>query len=164
VWINDDTYALTVKHNNENERHFYIKVYLQLKSVPEYHGNITFNVLNRWDAWAMVDTGATRSAITTRMVKRMGLTPFDKTEYRHAKGIAESPVYLFDVLFPDDKEFEDIEAVELDDCHDCDFIIGMNILSQGDMAITNVDGKMAFSFISPPIGEYIDFELYIGNN
>jgi hypothetical protein len=39
----------------------------------------------------------------------------------------------------------------------------MNIISQGDMAITSVNGKMAFSFRCPPAEKYIDFEDELNN-
>ena len=48
--------------------------------------------------------------------------------------------------------------LEISDDHNYDFLIGMNILSLGDMALTRVDGIAAFSFRVPPAGRYIEFE------
>jgi predicted aspartyl protease len=160
VWITDDVYALTIKNDNEKQKHIFFKVMLQLKKLPETCGNYTWHLSESWEAWAMVDTGATVSAVTGRMVERMGLESQGDTEITHAMGKAKSRLYVFDVIFPGDKEFENIEAVELSDDHNCDFLIGMDILSQGDTAITSVNGKLAFSFLSPPRERYIDFELY----
>ena len=92
------------------------------------------------------------------MAKSMSLKPYREQKFNYAKGGSVSPVYFFDVVFPKDKLFKNIEAVETDDSQDCDFLIGMNILSQGDMALTWVNGKMAFSFRTPPAEKYIDFE------
>jgi len=90
-------------------------------------------------------------------MKRMGLIPHGETTISHAMGKTKTPTYLFDVVFPFEKEFENIEVVEIGNSDDCDFLIGMNILKQGDMAFTSVDGKMCFSFICPPREKYIDF-------
>jgi len=38
-----------------------------------------------------------------------------------------------------------------------DFIIGMNILRMGDMALTNAKGSSVFSFRIPPAETQIDF-------
>lgn len=160
MWITDDLYALTVKNDNEELKHIYFKVKLQLKKLPETCGKFTWHLSENWEAWAMVDTGATVSCITGRMVERMGLESQGEADFIHAKGKAKSRLYVFDVIFPGDKEFANIEAAELSDEHNCDFLIGMDILSQGDMAFTSANGKMAFSFISPPRERYIDFELY----
>jgi len=160
VWLSDNIYVLTVINDNNIEKHIYFDVYLQLKSVPENDG-YSFNLTETWKARAMVDTGATNCAITNRMMKRMGLIPQDETTISHAMGRSKTPYYIFDVVFPFEKEFEDLKVVEIADLNDCDFIIGMNILSQGDMAITSENGKLCFSFICPPREKYIDFnEIY----
>jgi len=153
-----DYYAITLFDNEGNLEHIWINVYLQIKSPPKISRNVTVNINNRWKVKAMVDTGATMSGISSRMAARMGLKSYEEQEFIHPKGVGKSPVYIFDVIFPKDKVFENIKAVEITPVHDCDFLIGMNVISMGDMAITRVDGKMAFSFRVPPAERYIDFE------
>jgi len=41
--------------------------------------------------------------------------------------------------------------------NDFDFIIGMNILRMGDMALTNANNKTVFSFRVPPAEAHINF-------
>jgi predicted aspartyl protease len=145
-------------NNEEKLQHIWFNVQLLVKQAPETNGNITVNVSNTWTVRAMVDTGATISGITSRMIDQMGLNPQREDEFTSANGNGLSPIYVFDVVFPGGKVFENIEAVEICGDGHSDFLIGMNILSQGDMAITSVNGKSAFSFRCPPAGKYIDFE------
>ena len=156
----DDLYSLTIKHDSEIQRHFYFNVYLKLIKLPEYYDNAILNVTYNWQALAMIDTGATRSGITSSFIKKMGLTPIGETTIFHAVGSSVTSVYTFDVIFPDEKEFENIEAAEISNAVDCDFVVGMDILRHGDFAFSSENGIMAFSFRSPPMGKYIDFEIY----
>jgi len=40
---------------------------------------------------------------------------------------------------------------------DCDIIIGMDIMTQGDLALTNLEGRTVFSFRIPSL-HTVDFE------
>ena len=154
----NDYYAITLFDNEGKLKHVFIDIKIRVKYPPKDIDNVTINVTNYQTVGAMVDTGATICAISSRMVKIMKLKSYKEQKFHYAKGSNISPIYVFDVIFPKDKLFKNIDAVEIDDSHDCDFLIGMNILSQGDMALTWVDGKMAFSFRTPPAEKYIDFE------
>jgi predicted aspartyl protease len=162
----DDCYAITLYDNNDEKlKHVWFDVQIILRQEPETTCNLSVSKI--WTVKAMIDTGATISAITSRMAARMGLKSEKEGEFSYAKGSGISPIYLFDVIFPGDKVFENIEAVEIDDDRHSDFLIGMNIISQGDMALTSVNGKAAFSFRCPPAEKYIDFEKELiqeGNN
>jgi len=72
-------------------------------------------------------------------------------------GVSIVPVYLVDVLLPNGILFSNMEVAEFQSNNDFDFIIGMNILCQGDMALTNAKGEMVFSFRIPPAETHIDF-------
>jgi predicted aspartyl protease len=156
---NNDCYALTLFDNEGTLKHIVFDIHLSITYPSRITGNVTINTINNWKVTAMIDTGATISGITSRMVKRMGLNSHGEYSFIHAKGKGTSPVYFFDVVFPKNKVFENIEAIEINDEHNVDFVIGMNIISQGDMALTSVNGKSAFSFRVPPAEKYIDFEL-----
>jgi len=155
----NDFYAITLFDNEGTLKHIFFNIQLRIKYPPKVTGNITINTVNNWTVNAMVDTGATISGITSRMIAKMGLKSIKEEDFTHAKGNSISPIYVFDVVFPKEKVFENIEAVEISDDHNFDFLIGMNIISQGDMALTSVNGKAAFSFRTPPAEKYIDFEL-----
>lgn len=40
---------------------------------------------------------------------------------------------------------------------DCDLIIGMDIMTQGDLSLTNMEGRTVFSFRIPSL-HVVDFE------
>jgi predicted aspartyl protease len=154
---NNDFYALTLYDNNEEKlKHVWFDVELRVVESPGKNSIVT--VTNIWKVKAMVDTGATISAITSRMITRMGLKPSYEDKFSYAKGNDVSKIYIFDVIFPGGKVFKNIEALEIDEDGHGDFLIGMNIISQGDIALTSVGGKSAFSFRVPPAEKYIDFE------
>jgi len=154
----DDIYSLTIKHDSEYMRHFYFYIYLKLKELPRYCNGINYNTSESWQALAMIDTGASNSAASSRLIERIGLVSSGRSIYSHAMGEITTPLYKFDVMFPDNKEFENIGAVEFKAFDECDFLIGMNIFRQGDMAISSENGIMAFSFHTPTFNKYIDFE------
>jgi len=146
----------------------YKNIYFDLYLQKEKHEENDYGCMNvtyeSQKITAMVDTGAVISGISKRIAQTLKLESIRTENFMHAQGYENSPVYLVDVVFPNDKIFKDIEVIETaDPCDNTvihDFLIGMNILRQGDFAITSVNGKMCFSFICPPREKYIDFNSY----
>ena len=106
---------------------------------------------------ALVDTGATGSCISRRFATGSQLKSFKKKKVRGAHGVSIVPVYQVDVLLPHGILITNMDVVEFDGGSDFDFIVGMNILCMGDMALTNAKGKTVFSFRIPPAETHIDF-------
>jgi predicted aspartyl protease len=106
---------------------------------------------------ALVDTGATGSCVSRRFAAQAQLKPFKMGTVLGAHGTAIVPVYRLDVLLPNGILFTNMDAAEFYGGNNFDFIIGMNILRMGDMALTNAKGKMVFSFRIPPAETHIDF-------
>ncbi|HCC36002.1 MAG TPA: hypothetical protein DEQ02_10420 [Ruminococcaceae bacterium] len=129
---------------------------LKITIPPQKNSFVTVN--NIWTVKAMVDTGATISGITSKMIILMGLKPASEDSFTTAQGSGTAKIYVLDVIFPEGKVFENIEALEIAGDGHSDFLIGMNIISQGDMALTSVNGRSAFSFRTPPAERYIDFK------
>ena len=74
----------------------------------------------------------------------------------HAGGSAIAPVYLVNVGLPNGVGVVGVEAVEFTPHTEFEFIIGMNIITRGDFALTNVGGKTCLSFRIPSCEE-IDY-------
>ena len=106
---------------------------------------------------ALVDTGATGSCISRRFAADSQLKSFKFNKVLGAHGVAIVPVYRVDVLLPNGILFANMDVAEFYGGNDFDFIIGMNILRMGDMALTNAKGKTVFSFRIPPADTHIDF-------
>jgi predicted aspartyl protease len=106
---------------------------------------------------ALIDTGATGSCISRRFATNAELKAYKFNKVLGAHGIAIVPVYRVDVLLPNGILFTNMGVAEFYGGNDFDFIIGMNILRMGDMALTNAKGKTVFSFRIPPADTHIDF-------
>ena len=108
-------------------------------------------------ARALIDTGASRSAVSNSFVQAAKLVSYEKCTIRMARGEYISSVYFVDIMFPHKMLAGNIKAAEFSGRHEFDFIIGMDILLMTDMAITNAKGATVLSLRSPPAGKHIDF-------
>lgn len=106
---------------------------------------------------ALIDTGASGSAISARFAQSVNLSSYRRTIVHTAKGDDTVPVYTVDVFLPNGVWFQNKNVSEFKGASDFDFIIGMDILSQGDMSITNANNQTVFSFRMPPDVNHIDF-------
>jgi len=106
---------------------------------------------------ALIDTGASRSAISSSVIQTAKLSSYERCTIRMAKGEYISSVYNIDIKFPHGMLAANIKASEFSGRHEFDFIIGMDILRMVDMAITNAGGITVLSLRSPPSNEHIDF-------
>jgi predicted aspartyl protease len=144
-------YAITFYDVKGNYKHVVFHVHVRVK----YSENIS----ESWKVLALLDTGATRSGITHKLANRMKLISKDTKDVGTANGKLNAPLHTIDVILPKEKIIEDLEVVEIaDDDSGYEFIIGMDIIKMGDLAITYASGKLMFSFRMPPAEKHIDFE------
>jgi len=108
-------------------------------------------------ARALIDTGASRSAVRDTFIQVAKLASYGKRTIRMAKGEYISSVYTVDILFPNCMMAKDIKAAEFTGNHNFDFIIGMDILCMTDMAISNAGSVTVLSLRSPSADTHIDF-------
>ncbi len=107
---------------------------------------------------ALWDTGAMCSCISKRCAAMLGLEIINITHMATASHVVEAPVYMAHLFLPNFPVFAYLEVLEFQDTSDnCDIIIGMDIITQGDFAITNLGGNTFFSFRMPSL-QTIDFE------
>lgn len=104
---------------------------------------------------ALWDTGAMRSVISTEVVKILGLLPVGQAKVYHTNGVSIVKTYLIDILLPNAIEFSTVLVTE-GILGDTDVLIGMDIISKGDFAVTGSNGKTKFSFQVPSTHD-IDF-------
>lgn len=110
---------------------------------------------------ALWDTGATVSAISTNVVEALRLTSFSMGKVYHAQGESDTNKYKINMLLPNRIALSTMTVLE-GKLKGCDVLIGMDIISLGDFAITNRDGKTLFSFQIPST-HYYDFVKQINN-
>jgi predicted aspartyl protease len=105
---------------------------------------------------AMWDTGASASLITPNLARKLSLIPFKKIllSTPTSKMIA-SNVYRANIILPNGVKIKAVNVAE-GIPNNCDMLIGMDIISQGDFAVSQGKGNTLFSFRMPSMAE-IDF-------
>ncbi|MBL4652506.1 MAG: hypothetical protein JKY53_06525 [Flavobacteriales bacterium] len=98
---------------------------------------------------ALWDTGSSHCFITKSLATSLELHPIDKALVEHAMGRTFENVY-FAVLQITEKYYIEIELTECQSINNnFEIIVGMDVINQGDFAITNQAGKTTFSFRLP---------------
>jgi len=94
------------------------------------------------------DTGATGSVISTNVVSALGLKPVGKRKVFHANGESIVNTYIVNIVLPNSVAFSALPVTE-GVLNGTDILIGMDIISKGDFAVTSSQGKTKFSFQIP---------------
>lgn len=105
---------------------------------------------------AIWDTGATGTVITQKVVDECALSPIGVVEIHTAAGKTRTNSYLVNVWLLNRIIIPNVKATLGELASNVEVLIGMNIIGQGDFAVTNKDGKTVFSFRFPSV-ECIDF-------
>ena len=105
---------------------------------------------------AIWDTGATNSAVTQNVVDQCSLEPTGLTEVQTVQGSHRTETYLVCITLPSGVVFPNLRVTR-GVLRNCDVLVGMDIIGQGDFAVTNKDSDTVFSFRMPSL-EVIDFE------
>lgn len=101
------------------------------------------------------DTGATGSVISKRVVAACGLVPTGMVQVSTAGGMCLANTYLVNFGLPNGLGVPNLTVTEAD-MGKIDVLIGMDIISMGDFAVTHHDGKSCFSFRIPSM-QRVDF-------
>lgn len=104
---------------------------------------------------AIWDTGAMGSVVTQAVVDACGLKATGMMKVHGVHGAAETETFLVNMTLPNKTGFINVKVTK-GILRDADVLIGMDIISRGDFAVTNYGGKTVFSFRCPSV-ETIDF-------
>ncbi len=107
------------------------------------------------DVTGLWDTGAIGTAINKGCAQKIGLRPIGDTKSFHAGGVSIVHVYEINLFLPNNVAFPFVKVAE-HTLNGIDLLIGMDIITKGDFAITNLAGKTTFSFRVPSM-ETLDF-------
>ena len=153
-------HAFTTRYSTR-ARVLFNKVNVCLPTTPEESQPQNLNFRDYIAIW---DTGATHSAITRKVVDDLNLQPTGVRETRHAGGKSSNNTYLVNIALPNRVIVPHVRVTEVQlipddnvsDNKQPQLLIGMDIISLGDFAVTNANGKTTFSFRVPSVQE-IDF-------
>lgn len=148
--------AFTLKHNGIARR-----ILSDIHLTPAFNPNeymdkpAPYELLKKWALW---DTGATNSVITTSTAKELNLTEVGVTNVVHYGGTKQSSRYMVNLFLPNRVVIAGVLVTGSEDIvgQDFDVIIGMDIISSGDFSITNENGLTCMSYRHPSIAT-IDF-------
>ena len=108
---------------------------------------------------AIWDTGATGSVITKKVAQELGLKPAGMVEVHTASDTKMANTYLVNIWLPNKVLVYNLVVIEGKIVGQCEVLIGMDIISKGDFAVTNYNGRTVFTFRFPSVG-CIDFVKY----
>jgi hypothetical protein len=111
------------------------------------------------DTQALWDTGASSSCISKSLANRLGLKSIEMCYVSGVGGIHLSNVYTVDILLPNKVSVNGVRVTEFFDNGSFNVIVGMDIITIGDFAISNQGGKTTVSYRVPPDDSPIDFVI-----
>lgn len=96
------------------------------------------------------DTGATITAISEKVVNDLMLSPIGQRLISTPSGKKQVNKYLLTIKLPNDVIFTDFEVCDSDIGEQgFDLLIGMDIIGEGDFAVSNYRGVTTFTFRMP---------------
>lgn len=105
----------------------------------------------------LVDTGASGSCISQRLVSACRLEKLSALKIISAQGASIVPVYEVDMILPNNTRFNRMSVMEVATSGKFDVIIGMDILSKCDFAVSNSGENLTFTMRFPTAKTPIDF-------
>jgi hypothetical protein len=111
---------------------------------------------------ALYDTGATNSAISPNVVTALNLPSIGAMTVGVGGGSLTTTSHLVNIGLPNKVLFAMVPVAKMVILGGVDALIGMDILGNGDFAVTHRDGNTVFSFCCPSIKE-IDFVVDLSN-
>lgn len=98
---------------------------------------------------ALWDTGATGSNITPSVASQLALVPTGSVIVNHAGGSEARNTYLINLYLPNRVAIAGVRVAECAETPQFGVIIGMDVIVQGDFAVTNFRGQTWVSFRMP---------------
>jgi hypothetical protein len=112
-------------------------------------------------AVALWDTGAGQSGISKSLAEKLSLVRVkngkDHVIKHGSAGEYLSYFHCIDIILPGDTKITNLKVSDFEDNGKFDILLGMDIITMGDFAITNDNGKTVFSFRIPSSNKPIYF-------
>jgi len=126
-------------------------------------GKLTMQVVLSFNGKYMLttglwDTGASQSCVSEEVIQELCLSRVESRLMLSPFGDSEAGIYLIDIGLPREIKFQNMKVVGSEiGKQGLGLIIGMDIISRGDFAVTTYNGQTKISFRIPSQG-HIDFE------
>lgn len=96
--------------------------------------------------FALWDTGSSTSSISEDLAEKMGLAVAGETTYVIPSGTEQRPTHYVNVTIGNDDLGRLLVTNYKMERHDCDFLIGMDIISKGKLIVDSTSGKTTVTF------------------
>jgi predicted aspartyl protease len=106
---------------------------------------------------ALWDTGAMVSVVSPEVAAKLKLDIVDSIQIVGINGESLAEVAVISIHFPNGAVIEDVRVAICSMSSGNEMIIGMDVITQMDIAITNGGGQTQLSFAIPPFENRIDF-------
>jgi predicted aspartyl protease len=106
---------------------------------------------------ALWDTGAMLSVISPEIVTKLNLDVVDTIQIAGINGDSTAEVAIVSIRFPNGALIKDVRVVICKMAPNNEMIIGMDVITQMDIAITNGNNQTQFDFVTPPFENRKDF-------
>jgi len=113
--------------------------------------------ITKYSTNALWDTGAMLSVISPEIAKELRLDIVDTIEITGINGESIAEVAVISICFPNSAVIKDVRVAICSMFPGNEMIIGMDVITQMDIAVTNGGRQTQFSFAIPPFEEKIDF-------
>lgn len=128
-------------HFNTQQQQLFFDLSISASSLhPDRHDNPS-------PCRALIDTGATNTCISPRLVKELKLIPVGKMEMVGLGGIIVQPYYIIDVYLPFKNESFLITGLHVSVFHaqdGLDVLMGMDIIGLGHLSVDAFAGRFTF--------------------
>jgi hypothetical protein len=132
------------------------KIVTQCNVTTDDNSNIRPELTTIVQADALWDTGATLSVITPDVVRQLKLKPLKYKLIDTANGQVNVPIYKVNLTMENGVQFNNV-VVAATQLPSTQVLIGMDLITKGDLAVTNGNQKTTFSF-QIPANRTIDFK------
>ena len=116
-----------------------------------------YNEVNSYLTNALWDTGAMISVISPAIVSKLNLDIVDTILIAGINGESLAEVAIISIRFPNGAVIQDVRVAICNMSSGSEMIIGMDVITQMDIAISNGRQQTQLSFIIPPLEDKIDF-------
>lgn len=101
----------------------------------------------------IIDTGATSSMLTETIARELDLIPSGNITVSGVHGTENANMYEVDIIFGNRCILRDMPVSGANGDAGFDLLIGMDILSKGELYLSNENGKTVFRFGIPFISD-----------
>lgn len=104
------------------------------------------------------DTGATATCVSKEVVSKLKMVPIGKVNVHTPSGIGTMNQYIINIILNNEIMFKNWIVMDSEiGKQKIDVLIGMDIISNGDFALSNYEGRTQFSFRIPS-QEHIEYK------